>query len=177
MLWMSLPWQSASCHAEIGSRAQLTDQLQEYSQWFDSPSDSSVKSHEDWSGDLLLLGDTRLINILMRDKIGNCIRVFCVTCQWKAEGRFEGKLDRELKLQAVLLKTKEHLALSCILRLRRVWQRSLSLVAGRSSFHQQGSDGTWGIWAFLYLFIFIFSPCISGPVHKLIAQALVLASF
>lgn len=91
----------------------------------------------------------------MRDKIGNYIRVFCVTCQWKAEGWFEGKLDRELKLQAVLSKTKEQLTLSCILRLWRIWQRALSLVAGRSSSHQQGSDGTRGIWAFIYLY---FSP-------------------
>lgn len=169
MLWMSLPWQSASCHAEIRSRAQLTDQLQEYFQWFDSPNDSSVKSHEAWSGDLLLRRDTRLINILMRDKIGNYIRVFCVTCQWKTEGRFEGKLDRELKLQAVLSKTKEQLALSCILRLWRVWQRALSLVAGRSSPHQQRSDGTRGIWAFIYLYFFPINP-----VHKLVAQALLL---
>ena len=92
----------------------------------------------------------------MRDKAGNYIRVFYVTCQWEAEELFEGKLDRELKLQAVLSEAKEQLALSCILRHQSVWQPAQSLVAGRSSVHQQGSDGSCGKWLVLFF-----------PVHPL----------
>lgn len=71
----------------------------------------------------------------MRDKVGNYIRVFYVTCQWKAEVPLEGKLDRELKLQAVLSKTKEQLALSCIWNTRGFgrelgpwWQQDLLFI-------------------------------------------------
>lgn len=117
----------------------------------------------------MLLGDTLLINTLMRDKVGNYIRVFYVTCQWKAEVQFGGKPDRELKLQAVLSKTEEQLALSCILRHQRVWQGASSAVAARSV-HQQGSDGSWGKMGSSFF------PYVPGPVAEPIAQALLLAS-
>jgi len=96
--------------------------------------------------------------------------VFYVACQWETEVAFEGKLDRELKLQAALSKTKEQPALSCILRHQRVWQGAHSLVAARSSVHQQGSDGSWEKWGVLFF------PCVPGPLAEPIAQALLLAS-
>lgn len=97
----------------------------------------------------MLLGHAALINILMSDKVGNDIWAFHVTCQWKAEVPFEGKLDRELELQAALSKREEQLALLCVLRQQKVWPGARSLVAARSVPHRgQMGAGKWAVLVF-----------------------------